>query len=128
MEIIKILAICLITAIICLVLKQQKSEYALLISVASSVLVLIFIIKNILVPITVLHQKIESYGIDIDYFKTALKALGIGYITTFIADSCRDAGQASLASKAELAGKCAIFLLSVPLVLSVMETALGFIK
>ncbi len=128
MDVIKVLAVCLITAIICLVLKQQKSEYALMISIAGSVLVLIFVIKNLLVPITVLQKRIEAYGIETDYFKTALKALGIGYITTFIADSCRDAGQASLASKAELAGKCAIFLLSVPLVLSVMDTALGFIK
>jgi stage III sporulation protein AD len=128
MEIFKILAICLITAIICLVLKQQKSEFALAVSVIAGVIILGFIIKNIIVPITVLSQKIENYGIDVGYFKIALKALGIGYITTFIADSCRDAGQTSLASKAELAGRCAIFMLSVPLVLSVMETALGFIK
>lgn len=128
MEIFKVLAFCLITAIICLILKQQKSEYALLVSVAGGVIILTFLIKNILVPITVLQQKIESYGIDADYFKTALKALGIGYVTTFIADTCRDAGQANLATKAELAGKCAIFLLSVPLIFSVLETALGFIK
>lgn len=128
MELLKVLSICLISAIICIVLKPQKSEYALMVSISASVIILIFLIKNILVPITVIEQKIESYGIDSDYFKTALKALGIGYITTFIADSCRDAGQASLASKAELAGKIAIFILSVPLLLSVMDTALGFIK
>ena len=128
MELIKVLGFCLISAIICLVLKQQKSEYALIVSIAASVLILILLIKNIFVPISIIEQKIESYGIDSDYFKTALKALGIGYITTFIADSCRDAGQASLASKAELAGKISIFILSVPLLLSVMDTALGFIK
>ena len=81
-----------------------------------------------MVPIAAIEQKIESYGIESDYFKVALKALGIGYITTFIADSCRDAGQANLAIKAELAGKCAIFILSVPLMLYVLDTALGFIK
>ncbi len=128
MEIFKVLAICLITAAICLVLKQQKSEFALAVSVIACVLILGIIIKNIMVPITVLGQKIEGYGINIGHFKTALKALGIGYVTTFIADSCRDAGQTSLALKAEMAGRCAIFILSVPLILSVMETALGFIK
>lgn len=128
MEIFKVLAICLITAVICLVLKQQKSEFALAVSIIACILILGFLIKNIIVPITVLQQKIEGYGINTEYFKTALKALGIGYITTFISDSCRDAGQASLATQAELAGKIAIFILSVPLVLSVMETALGFIK
>lgn len=86
------------------------------------------IIKNILVPLSLIEQRIESYGIDNSYFKVALKALGIGYITAFIADSCRDAGQTALALKAELAGKCAIFLLSVPLVLSILETAIGFVN
>ena len=128
MEIFKVLAVCLITAVICLVLKQQKSEFALTVSIIGGALILIFLIKNIIAPITVLKEKIEGYGINTAYFKTALKALGIGYITTFIADSCRDAGQASLASLAELAGKIAIFILSVPLIFSVMEAALGFIK
>ena len=71
---------------------------------------------------------LEEYGIKTEYFKVALKALGIGYITSFIADACRDSGQTSLAAKAELAGKTAIFLLSVPLIISVLETAIGFIK
>ena len=128
MEIFKVLEVCLITAVICLILKQQKSEFALAVSILGGVLILIFLIKNIIAPITVLKEQIEGYGIHTAYFKTALKALGIGYITTFIADSCRDAGQASLASLAELAGKIAIFILSVPLIFSVMEAALGFIK
>ncbi|MEE1245515.1 MAG: SpoIIIAC/SpoIIIAD family protein [Acutalibacteraceae bacterium] len=128
MEVLKVLAICFITAFICLILKGQRNEFAFLISAFASVLILLFLIKNVIVPLTVLQQKIEMYGINISYFKTALKALGIGYITNFTADSCRDAGQAALASKAELAGKIALFILSVPLVISVMETALGFIK
>ncbi len=128
MDIFKILSILLITAILSLILKQQKSEYALLVSLCGGILVLGIVIKNILVPITIISQKIENYGINLNYFKVALKALGIGYITTFIANSCKDAGQTSLAAKAELAGKCAIFMLCVPLCLSVLETALGFIK
>ena len=128
MDILKVLIICIIAAVLCLVLKAKSGEFALLISVAACVLIFMFLIKNIMIPITALEQKIEGYGIESDYFKVAIKALGIGYVTSFIADSCRDAGQTNLALKAELAGKCAIFMLSVPLILSVLETALGFIK
>ena len=128
MDILKVLIICLIAAVLSSLFKQKSSEYTLLISIATATILLIFIIKNIMVPIATIEQKIESYGIKSDYFKVALKALGIGYITTFIADTCRDAGQANLAIKAELAGKCAIFILSVPLMLYVLDTALGFIK
>ena len=128
MEIFKILSLIFITAGICLILKQYKPEYSLIIAILCSVIVLTMIISRILTPLSLIEQKIENSGIDNNYFKVALKALGIGYITSFIADSCRDAGQNALALKAELAGKSAIFILSVPLVLSILDTALGFLK
>ncbi len=128
MEIFKILGLIFICAIICVILKQYKPEYSLVIAIVCCVTVLTLLIKEILTPITLIEEKIEQSGIDNSYFKVALKALGIGYITSFVADSCRDAGQSALALKAELAGKCAIFILSVPLVFSILETALGFAK
>lgn len=128
MEIFKILGVCLVAAILCVILKQHKSEYALLVSVAAGILLLGLMLKNIFSPLQSLYGKIEDLGVETEYFKVAIKALGIGYITTFIADTCRESGQAALASKAELAGKGAIFLLSVPIALSILETAIGFIK
>ena len=77
---------------------------------------------------SVLKGYIEDYGIETEYFKVAIKALGIGYITSFIADACRDSGQSSLAAKAELAGKAAIFVLSLPLLISVLNIAVGLIE
>lgn len=128
MEIFKILAICLITAILAVVLKQQKSEYALMTVLGGGAVVTVYILKSIVGPIGYIKAQIENCGISADCFKVALKALGIGYITGFIADACRDSGQSSLASKAELAGKCAVFLLSVPLIASILQTAIGFLK
>lgn len=128
MEILKILSIILISTVLCIIFKNQRGEYSFFMIVCCSIIVLTMVIKSIISPLEIIEQRIESYGIDNSYFKVALKALGIGYITAFIADSCRDAGLSSLALKAELAGKCAIFLLSVPLVLSILETAIGFVK
>ena len=89
---------------------------------------LTFVLKTVLEPIKQISEKLSNSGIETEYFKIALKAVGISYITDFIADACRDVGQATIASKAELVGKTAIFLLSVPLLMSVLETAIGFIK
>lgn len=128
MDVFKILAICLITAVLALVLKQQKSEYALMTVLGGGAVVTVYILKSIVGPIEYIKTQLESCGISADCFKVALKALGIGYVTGFIADACRDSGQASLAGKAELAGKCAVFLLSVPLIASILQTAIGFLK
>ena len=127
MEIFKILAICLISALLAIVLKQQKGEYALVVALAGGAVVILYVLKGVFEPIEYIKARLSSCGVKTEYFVVALKALGIGYVTGFIADACRDSGQASLAAKAELAGKCAIFILSVPLISAVLETALGFL-
>ena len=122
MEIFKILAVCLITAIFAIVLKEYRGDYALVLVLAGGVTVSCFLLKSIVTPIGYLKQLFNDNGIKMQYFSVALKALGIGYITRSIA------GQASLAGKAELAGKCAVFILVLPLIASILETALGFLK
>ncbi len=124
----KILIICLISAVIGVVLKPKAGEYAVILALAAGIIVMGYVFNAISSPIARLSQLLESYGIETEYFKIALKAVGISYVTDFIADACRDAGQNSLAAKAELAGKAGIFAVSVPLIISVLETAVGFLQ
>ena len=126
MDIFKILGFIFVAATLCIIIKSYKPEYAMVLAVCSALVVLAVILKNMVSPVALIEQKLEESNIDIGYFKVAIKALGIGYKTSFVAEACRDAGQNSLALKAEFAGKCAIFILSVPLILSILETTLGF--
>ncbi len=128
MELLKPAVICLITAITALALREKRGEYAFAVALAGGTAAAGCIIANIAAPIAYLKALVSESGIKTEYFAVALKALCIGYITAFIADACRDCGQAGLASKAELAGKCAIFLLVLPVIASVLETALGFLE
>lgn len=127
-DVFKILGILLITSVICIVLRQKNGEYAILVSVTAGIITALLILRHLSSSIEMIKSYIEAYGIETEYFKVALKALGIGYITNFIADTCRDSGQTSLASKAELAGKTAIFVLSLPLLISVLNIAVGLIE
>lgn len=124
----KVMGVCIIGAVLTLVLKQKSGEYAFAVVVVTSIIILFFAVKTVAEPISLIFEKLNDSGVKTEYFKIALKAVGIAYITDFIADASRDAGQTSIASKAELAGKSAIFLLSVPVLMSVLETAIGFIK
>lgn len=127
-QLFKILAVCLITSVLCVILKQKSGEYALFATLAAGVIIIGVIFKNIAGALSSVKSMLSGYGVETEYFKVALKALGIGYITSFAADACRDAGQTALASKAELAGKCAVWLLALPLAVSVLEMAVEFIK
>ncbi len=59
------------------------------------------------------------------YVPVLLKVLGIGYVTQFAADTCRDLGEAGIASKVELCGRGEILLLCLPHFKTLLDVALG---
>ena len=126
MNIVQILGICVVSAAVAVLLKGYNSEYSLLISLISGTAILLMLISDVTEKLYEVRNAVSAFTAS-SLFIVALKSLGICVITGFIADSCRQAGQISLASKAELAGRCAIFVLSVPMLLSLLETAYGFI-
>ncbi len=121
MDIFGVLALCLIACILTVVLGQYKKEYSVIISIAAGVGILIFLLAKLINPITEITNKLSRYGVGVEFFVIALKALGIGYITQFVADTCRDFGQTSIALKAEFAGKVAIFLIALPLLYDLFD-------
>lgn len=123
MEIFKILLICFMAAGLAVLLKAYKGEYSLIIAVAAGATVLITVIGALSSAMSGIYSAFSNAGIDISYLSVVFKAVGVGYLTQFIADTCRDAGQTAIASGAELAGRCAIFLLSLPLLSNILEIA-----
>ena len=71
MEIFKILAVCLITAIFAIVLKEYRGDYALVLVLAGGVTVSCFLLKSIVTPIGYLKQLFNDNGIKMQY-KTSL--------------------------------------------------------
>lgn len=125
METVKILALCIVAALLAVLLKQYKSEYAFISVLASCCVILMLILGDAKSLFNEVYSLSENTTAG-NYFKTALKALGIAYITSFAANSCRDFGQSALAAKAELAGKTALCILSLPLLSAVLKLALSF--
>ena len=122
---IKSLAILLVAACLVLAVSAHKPEYAFLLSLVTGSAVLILIFKELLPQINTIRSAFDNLP-GSAYFSVAIKALGISYLSEFIADTCRDFGQNAYAAKAELAGKCAIFIICVPPAISVLEAALKF--
>ncbi len=64
-------------------------------------------------------QMIERIAINANvnsvYVETILKIIGIAYIVEFASQITKDAGQGSIASKIEMAGKIVILAMAVPI-------------
>ena len=55
------------------------------------------------------------------YFPILLKILAVAYVSDFVAQICKDAGESSIGGKVELAGKVLIFYLAIPVMKSVLD-------
>lgn len=126
-EIVKIVGIGLFAAILALVVKQQKPEIAIGISIAAGLAIMFMIIAPLRVVIETFQNLSNRTGIDAAYIELILKVIGIAYLVQFASETARDAGEASIASKLELAGKICIFVLAAPVVLSLVDTIINLI-
>ncbi len=125
-ELFKISAVLLLSAVLCLVIRGVRPELSFLLAAAVSAIGATLIVSTLAAPLGNFVQFIFQSGINNTLVLVPLKALGIAYISGFVADSCRDCGQSSLAGVSELAGRVAIFILSVPLLENVLKAALKF--
>ena len=124
MEIIQVVGLALIATVLILVIKEQKPMFAFLIAAATGVVIFMLLIGKIGAVIEVLKRLAENSGMENIYLKTVLKIIGIAYIAEFGAQIVRDAGQESIASKIELAGKVLILVLAIPIISIIIETVM----
>ncbi|WP_054957696.1 stage III sporulation protein AD [Paenibacillus dakarensis] len=124
MDIIQIVGFGLLSTVLILVLKEQKPIFAFLLAAATSITIFLFLVGKIGNVIQMLENLAKSSGVQIIYLKTVLKIIGIAYIAEMGAQVVRDAGQESIASKIEMAGKVLILLLAVPIISIIIETVL----
>lgn len=121
MEILQIVGLGVVATVIILVLKAQRPEIAIQISIMTGIVVFVLLAGKLSAIVELLNKYAEKAEININYLTILLKIIGIAYIAEFGAEVCRDAGETSVASKIELAGKVAIIVLAVPIITSLLE-------
>ena len=122
MGIIQIAMIGIGAVALALMVKQQKSEYALYLSLSAVVL-------NRLQVVMETIRKIEQYtGIDVAMLKILVKLMGITYVAEFASGICKDAGFSAIGSQIEMFAKFSIMAVSVPVLLTLLETIEGLLS
>ena len=128
MGIIQIAMIGIGAVALALMVKQQKSEYALYLSLSAVVLILVFSMNRLQVVMETI-RKIEQYtGIDVAMLKILVKLMGITYVAEFASGICKDAGFSAIGSQIEMFAKFSIMAVSVPVLLTLLETIEGLLS
>ncbi|WNB93581.1 stage III sporulation protein AD [Bacillus sp. NEB1478] len=127
LEIIQIVGFGLVAAFLALVLKEQKANFAFLITLVVGVGIFLFLIDKIGQVLSMLERIALNANVNMMYVETLLKIIGIAYIAEFGAQITRDAGQGAIASKIELGGKILILVMAIPILTVIIETVLTLI-
>ncbi|WP_343804253.1 stage III sporulation protein AD [Bacillus carboniphilus] len=127
MDILKIVAIALISTFLALLLKEQKPNFAFLFIVFVGCMIFLFLVDEIYRIIRMIEKIAVNANVNLVYVETILKIIGIAYIAEFAAQISKDAGMGAIASKIELAGKVLILAMAVPILTVLIETIIGLI-
>lgn len=124
MDIVKVVAFAFIALTIVLILRKENGTLAIQVSTVVGILIFLFMVSKITAVLQLVQQLALKANIDYVYINTVFKILGISYLASFCAEICRDAGESSIASKVEFAGKIFILVLAIPILMAVLQSIL----
>ena len=127
MNICAIAGLTLSAAVAAVSLKKHLPEYSVIINIIAGIILSIAILTEISPVLNKINNIMSFAKIPGEYAMILFKSLGICFAVQFAADSCRDAGENSLASKVEFAGKIGILITALPLFETIIQTSLNFI-
>ena len=122
MEILQIVGVALIVTVLTVLLRQQRPELAVQVSIAFGVLVFIMMLGKIAAVVDVLTELTQRANVNVFYMTIIFKIIGVAYIAEFGAQVCRDAGEGAVAGKIEFAGKVLVMVMAIPIIALVLET------
>ena len=121
MEVIKIVGVSIFAVIMIIILKNYRPEMALVLSIITGIGIMLYAISKMSSVINVLNDLVSKSGVNTDFLLIIIKVIGIAYIVEFGKNVCIDAGQSSIATKLEMAGKVVIVVLTIPLISSLVN-------
>lgn len=118
---------CICSVVFAVLLKQYCREQSMLVALCTCIGVLAAFLMMINPIIGQVEYFFTEAGISSAYISIIFKAAAICFITQITCEICRDSGENAIASVAELWGRGAITLMSVPIIEALIETVNDFL-
>ena len=126
-EILKILAIALVTVFAHMLIKQTKPEIAIMISIVGSVIIIIMAVNILSSVISSFYKIFQTTGVETTLLTPLLKIVAIGYIAEFGANICQDAGASGVADKILFSAKLIILVIAMPIITTVIDMVVALL-
>lgn len=116
------IGLALLSAALAFLIKPLSPRLAIFPPLFCGLALLVFALSRYREPLSLLTELAEQGGLS-DALSAILRMLGVGLITSFTADLCRDLGEGTLASRVELCGRVEILLLCLPFLSELLSLA-----
>ena len=113
-------AAALLGALCAVVLRRETGELALLLAIATSLIVLTKAASGCGELLALLGQLAEMANISDTLLSPLLKIMGIEVLTNLAGHICRDAGESGIAATVELAGAVCALYTAIPVIQAVL--------
>lgn len=123
--VIQVISFSLISLFLYLALKDQKSTFAILLLLASGIIVFLFVMPYVSEIIAFMQDIARESGMNSSYIAIVMKIIAIAYLSTFCSYLCNDAGVGVLGKKVEFTGKIMILLLAIPIMVNILNSILS---
>ena len=124
MNILAIAGIAITAAVLAVLLRQYRNEYAMMVGLAAGIIIFVMILSKALPVFTEINKLMSGTNVSTQYMSILIKSLGVCFVAQLASDACHDAGETAIASKVELAGKFAVLLIALPLFSQVADLVL----
>lgn len=122
MSAVTVSAFAAITAVLAVFLKKYNSEYSVIITVCACSIIILYIADTLIESVSGIKQIFDKSGMSESYMIILFKCVGICFLTEFSSDTCKDAGQASLANIVTLSGRIFVLISALPLFSQLITT------
>ncbi|MDD6203234.1 MAG: SpoIIIAC/SpoIIIAD family protein [Lachnospiraceae bacterium] len=124
--IVRIILIAIIGVILGILVKAQKPEYSVYITIGVSMLIFF----SAVTMISSVKQQLSFLGVIMEgnekYYGMMFKMMGITYLCEFCSGICKDSGYQAIGTQVEIFGKITILLSGLPILLTLIETIQNF--
>ncbi len=127
MDMLSVCGVAIVAAVSATALKKNAPETSVVIIIAAGVIIFVSVLSNITPVINEVYKLINNSGVSSEYGEILIKTIGICLVCQFTSDSCRDAGQSSLATRVELAAKVTVVIISIPLFEKILSVVTGLL-
>ncbi len=121
MEITQIIGIALIAVIMSIVLKENRPEFAIFVSIIVGIIVIVSLTPNINEIINYIKDLANKTNINFKFVEILLKITGIAILSEFAVSICNDANEKAIGSKIDIGGKIIIISISLPIVKALLD-------